>query len=165
MATTEIPSIMLVEDSLDDELLAQRGISKAKIPCKVVVTRDGAEALDTLLNRQNELPSLVVLDYRLPKFTGLQVLERLRAEERTSCLPVVIFSGTNSDSNLKQCYKTGANSCVRKPDHPADYIERLVTMTQYWLSVNRCSDAPPDAWVRRRPQGHTLANSSASELL
>lgn len=136
MDTTTLPEVVLVEDSLDDEQLSLRGIVNSGIPCKVTVQRDGAAALDDLLGAKGRLPALIVLDYQLPKYNGLEVLKRLRSSEGASIVPVVIFSGSEAGKELSDCYRVGANSCVKKPDDPQEYVDRLGLVTRYWLTVN-----------------------------
>jgi two-component system response regulator len=137
---SDLPELVLVEDSKDDELMSLRGLSKSGIPCHVTVRRTGAEALEHLLDSIDPPPSLILLDYRLPKFNGLEVLTRLRGNERTRLVPVVIFSGSNGGSELAECYRVGANSCVSKPSDPNEYVERLASIAQYWLAVNQSAE-------------------------
>lgn len=135
----DMPELVLVEDSEDDEAMSLRGITKSGIPCHVTVRRDGAQALEHLFDPSVKLPSLVLLDYRLPKLTGVEILALLRGNERTRLVPVVIFSGTNFGRALEECYRYGANSCVAKPTDPGAYVDQLARVTQYWLAVNQNS--------------------------
>jgi two-component system, response regulator len=148
VAPQRLPELVLVEDSKDDEELSLRGIARSGLQCHVTVRRDGQEAIEYLLGRLDPPPSVVVLDYKLPKLTGRDVLERLRGNEATRLTPVVIFSGTTVGDDLIGCYKVGANSCVVKPDDPTDYVDRLASVTRYWLAINQDS-APPLALTRR----------------
>lgn len=131
-----LPEIVLVEDSMEDELMSLRGISKSGIPCNVTVRRDGEEALDHLLSAHNYLPRLILLDLHVPKVSGLEILTRLRAQNRTRLVPIVMFSGSNSGPTLQECYRCGANSCVTKPSSAKEYVDRLTGITQYWLTMN-----------------------------
>lgn len=128
--------VLLVEDNADDELLALRAISKAGIACNVTVRRDGAQAIDRLLGETSP-PHLVILDYNLPRFNGLEVLKCLRGHSKTTHVPVVMFSGTNNGDDLVECYLHGANSCVAKPNDPKAYVECLSWITHYWLQLNQ----------------------------
>lgn len=134
-----LPHLLLVEDSPDDEVMSLRGIANAGIACDVTVRRDGEGAIDLLLGPIDPAPTLIVLDYSLPRLSGLDVLTRLRSNEKTRLIPVVIFSGTNSGTALNECYRSGANSCVQKPDDPREYVDRLARVAHYWLSVNQPS--------------------------
>jgi two-component system response regulator len=138
-----LTELVLVEDSPDDEMLSLKGIANAGIPCRVTVRRDGQEALEHLLGEFEPPPTLILLDYNLPKFNGLEILTRLRANERTRLIPVVIVSGSNKGSELTECYRVGANSCVTKPFDAKQYIERLAAIAQYWLIVNQSSGEGP----------------------
>jgi two-component system response regulator len=143
-----LPELVLVEDNADDEMMSLRGIANSGIPCHVTVRRDGAEAMEHLLNAHNPPPSLIVLDYKLPMLTGGEVLARLRDNEATRFTPVVIFSGTNGGSELTDCYRGGANSCVVKPDDPYEYVDRLAVVTRYWLAINHSSEMPSPSGMR-----------------
>ena len=114
--------ILLVEDNSDDEFLTLRELRKNNIGNKVVVVRDGVEALDFLFCRgiyadrdPNVLPELILLDLKLPKLGGLEVLERLRAKEWTRLLPVVILTSSNADHDLADAYEYGVDACITKP--------------------------------------------------
>jgi two-component system response regulator len=135
--------ILLVEDSRDDEELTLGALKKYDIMSKVVVARDGAEALDCLLDAGVEpesggfvLPELVLLDLRLPKIDGLEVLRRLRADERTKRLPVVIFTSSKEEQDCLDGYKLGVNSYVRKPIELEDFAEAARQLGLYWLLLN-----------------------------
>lgn len=134
-----LPELVLVEDSYDDEIMSLRGITESGIPCRVTVRRDGDEALAHLLGNQSPLPALIVLDYKLPKHDGLEILTLLRRNPATRYIPVVIVSGTNTGDALTECYRVGANSCVAKPDDPKEYVNLIASITRYWLIVNQAS--------------------------
>lgn len=139
--------ILLVEDNPDDEKLTLRALHKNKISNEVVVAHDGVEALEYLLgsgshagNISNPLPQVVLLDLNLPKLNGLEVLRRLRAEERTRLLPVVILTSSNEEEDRISGYALGANSYVRKPVDFSQFLEAARQLGLYWLVLN---EAPP----------------------
>jgi len=144
-------TILLVEDNPKDEALTFRALQKQNIQNKVVVARDGVEALEYLLGRdgenganENPLPELMLLDLKLPKIDGLEVLRRVRAAERTRFLPVVILTSSAEDEDLFEGYRLGTNSYVRKP---VDFVEFNAAVHQlglYWLFLNR---PPPNSGV------------------
>lgn len=133
--------VLLVEDNADDEALTLRALRKHNIT-NVVVKRDGAEALDYLLG-DDALPAVVLLDLKLPKVDGLEVLRRLRADARTRILPVVILTSSKEESDLLEGYGRGANSYIRKPVDFVAFMEAVRQLGVYWLVLN---EPPP---VRR----------------
>lgn len=139
--------ILLVEDNPDDEALTLRALNKNNIKNDVVVARDGAEALDYLFGtgkyagRDTALmPQVVLLDLKLPKIEGLEVLRRVRADERTKLLPVVILTSSNEDQDRIAGYGLGANSYVRKPVDFSQFLDAARHLGLYWLVLN---EAPP----------------------
>jgi two-component system response regulator len=143
--------ILLVEDNPDDEALTIRALDKNRIRNEVVVARDGAEALDYLhglgVHRDRDtsvLPQMVLLDLNLPKIEGLEVLRRIRADERTIRLPVVILTSSNEDQDLLEGYRLGANSYVRKPVDFTAFAEAVRQLGLYWLVLN---EPPPEQRV------------------
>jgi two-component system, response regulator len=133
--------ILLVEDNPDDEELAIRALKKNNIPNAVVVARDGVQALDYLFGTGSSadaavLPQVILLDLNLPKLNGLDVLRRIRAEQRTRFLPVVVLTSSKEDEDILNSYSLGANSYVRKPVDFAQFIEAVKTLGQFWLSLN-----------------------------
>lgn len=134
--------IVLVEDNPDDEDLTLRALKKQHVANDIVVVRDGAEALEFLLGENNPLPSLVLLDLNLPKVGGLQVLQRLRSEERTRFLPVVVLTSSDEDKDLIDGYRFGANSYVRKPVDFHQFTEAVRSLGLYWLVLNRLPPRP-----------------------
>jgi two-component system response regulator len=139
--------ILLVEDNPDDEALTLRALKKNNISNQVIVARDGAEALDYLFGTgqysgrdANRTPQVVLLDLKLPKVDGLQVLRQLRANESTKFLPVVILTSSNEDQDRLTGYSLGANSYVRKPVDFNQFIEAVRQLGLYWLILN---EQPP----------------------
>jgi two-component system, response regulator len=134
------PTIMLVDDSPDDVALTLRAFKKNNITNKVVVAADGEEALRYLLpddDSSNPVPDLVLLDINLPKINGLEVLRRLRQDERTRYLPVVVLTTSNEERDIVETYDLGANSFVRKPVVFGDFLEAVRVLGMYWLLVNQ----------------------------
>lgn len=144
-------TILLVEDNPDDEALTLRAFAKNNIHNEVVVARDGAEALDYLFARNAHAgrdtakqPQVVLLDLNLPKVDGLQVLREIRADERTSLLPVVILTSSREDQDLVEGYRLGANSYVRKPVDFDEFLEATRQLGLYWLLLNEPAPARPE---------------------
>ena len=140
-------TILLVEDNPDDEALTLRALKKNNILNSVTVVRDGAEALDYLFCQGayagrdvTLLPAVTLLDLKLPKIDGLEVLKRLRADERTRLLPVVILTSSKEEQDLVTGYHLGANSYIRKPVDFAQFMEAIRQVGLYWLMVN---EPPP----------------------
>lgn len=136
--------LLLVEDNPDDEALTLRALKQNKISNEVVVARDGAEALDFLFctgafagRDRNVLPEVVLLDLKLPKIDGLEVLRRLRADERTRLLPVVILTSSGEDKDMVNGYRLGANSYIRKPVDFDQFVEAVRNLGLYWLVLNQ----------------------------
>lgn len=137
--------ILLVEDNPDDADLTVRAFQKNNVNNRIVVVGDGTEALDYLFGSNGsppgELPQVVLLDLNLPRLGGLEVLRRVRAEERTRLLPVVILTSSDEDRDVVDGYRLGANSYVRKPVDFENFIEAARQLGLYWLLLNR---PPPD---------------------
>jgi len=139
--------ILLVEDNPDDEALTVRALKKNKIANNLAIVRDGAEALDFLFftgayaeRDPQEIPEVILLDLKLPKVDGLEVLRRIRADERTRLLPVVVLTSSKEEQDLIKSYKLGANSYVRKPVDFSQFVEAIRQLGMYWLVLN---EAPP----------------------
>jgi two-component system, response regulator len=135
--------ILLVEDNPDDVKLTMRALKKSNILNEVVIAQDGAEALDYLFctgkysgRDKNTVPQVVLLDLKMPKVDGLEVLQRIRADERTRLLPVVILTTSNEDRDRVSGYKLGANSYVRKPVDFNQFVEAVQQLGLYWLVLN-----------------------------
>jgi CheY-like chemotaxis protein len=137
---TEKKNILLVEDNPDDELLAVRALKKHNIVNDIVVARDGQAALDYLFDESQPLPALVLLDLKLPKVSGLEVLQKLRATERTAILPVVILTTSREEQDLMDGYRSGCNSYIRKPVDFTQFAEAMRQLKVYWLVIN---EGPP----------------------
>lgn len=141
--------IFLVEDSPRDEELVLRALRKNNIKNEVVLARDGAEALDYLFatgahagRNSADLPTVVLMDINLPKIDGIEVLRRLRADQRTKLLPVVILTSSNEEKDRLAGYISGANSFVRKPIEFTEFSEAIRQLGLYWLILN---EPPPTA--------------------
>jgi CheY-like chemotaxis protein len=138
-----LQTLLLVEDNSDDEALSLLAISRSGVPCEVGVVRHGGDALDVLLSPEGPVPSLVVLDFHLPGYNGLEILRAIRSNERTRHVPVVMLSSFESDKQIKECLKEGARSYVLKPTDSQVYIENVGLIIRYWLTVDRSIDKPP----------------------
>lgn len=136
--------ILLVEDNPDDEELTLMALQESQIVNEVVVTRDGAEALDYLFATGRyadrdpaSLPALVLLDLKLPKLSGLEVLQRMRGDPRTRLLPVVVLTSSSEEEDIIASYDLGANSYVRKPVEFHRFADAVRQVGMYWLLVNQ----------------------------
>jgi CheY-like chemotaxis protein len=135
--------ILLVEDNADDEELTRRALKKNRILNELVVARDGAEALEYLLgidshggHNSDNLPAVVLLDLKLPKIDGLEVLRRLRENEKTAHVPVVILTSSKEEQDIANAYKSGCNSYIRKPVDFVQFNEAVQNLGLYWLMLN-----------------------------
>ena len=135
--------LLLVEDNPDDEALTLRALKRHHIANQIVVTRDGEEALDYLFARgafaernPDHLPQVVLLDLKLPKIDGLDVLRAIRADEKTRNVPVVILTSSNEEQDIINSYDLGANSYVRKPVDFEQFIEAARQLGMFWLVLN-----------------------------
>ncbi len=140
-------AILLVEDNPDDVELTLRALKQYHVKNQINVVRDGAEALDYLFatgayadRDTTTMPAVVILDLKLPKVDGLEVLQRIRADERTKLVPVVILTSSNEEQDIINGYKFGANSYVRKPVDFTQFIEAAQQLGLYWLVIN---EPPP----------------------
>jgi len=139
-------TILIVEDNPDDRVLAIRALKKAHLLNEIVTAQDGAQALELLYGpegfaERGRLPALVLLDLKLPKVSGLEVLRRIREDPRTRHMPTVILTSSDEERDRLQGYERGANSFVRKPMMFADFIEAVGQLGLYWTVLNRL---PPD---------------------
>lgn len=140
-------TILLVEDNPDDELLTRMALQENNLLNEIVVAHDGVEALDYLFGRGryagrdlNDKPQVVLLDLKLPKLDGLDVLRALRSDDRTKLLPVVILTSSNEEQDLLAGYRLGANSYVRKPVDFHQFTDAVKQLGLYWLLLN---EPPP----------------------
>ncbi|MGE5470831.1 MAG: response regulator [Bacteroidota bacterium] len=143
----KVKSILLVEDNPQDEMLILRALRKINLANAVDVARDGQQAVDYLFgegeyaDRGADLPAVVLLDIGLPRLSGLEVLARLRADERTGLLPVVILTSSDEEQDRLGSYQRGANSFVRKPLDFTEFAETVARLGVYWLATN---EPPPE---------------------
>ncbi len=135
--------VLLVEDNYDDELLTIRAFKKNNIKNKLIVTRDGVEALDFLFKKDKYVnripegsPSIILLDIKLPKLNGIEVLKVIRENNFTSLIPVIILTSSKEEEDLIQCYKNRANSYIRKPIDFNEFMETVNNLGLYWLALN-----------------------------
>ena len=142
--------ILLIEDNPDDEALTLRALKKNNILNAVRVARDGQEAVDYFFGENaasNPEPAVVLLDLKLPKVDGLEVLRRIRADERTKTQPVVILTTSKEEQDLLNGYRLGANSYIRKPVDFVQFMEAVKQLGLYWLMLNEC----PPSQKKRLP--------------
>lgn len=135
--------VLLVEDNPDDELLTIRALNKANVANDIDVVRDGREALDFLFcegqyadRDQSSMPGLILLDLKLPKLNGIEVLQHMRADPRTKLTPVVILTSSSQDEDVVHSYESGANSYVRKPVDFSDFVDAVARLGLYWMILN-----------------------------
>ncbi|MBI3596222.1 MAG: response regulator [Nitrospirae bacterium] len=140
--------ILLVEDNPDDEALTVRALKKHHITSKIVVARDGAEALDYLFGAgahagrdTSRMPVLIFLDLQLPGINGIEVLKRIRGNHRTKFIPVVILTGSAEDRHVAESYRVGVNSFIQKPAEFKAFAEAVWQIGHYWLMINRPAPA------------------------
>jgi len=136
--------ILLVEDDPDHEALAIRALRKANVANEIKVARDGAEAIDYMKgieNGTNRVPQLVLLDLKLPKIEGLDVLKAIRASDKTALLPVVVLTSSDEERDIVASYRLGVNSYIRKPVNFTDFAEATRQLGMYWLLLNQCPPA------------------------
>lgn len=133
--------ILLVEDDPDHELLTIRALNKSNVANTVRVARDGTEAIELLFGEAPIRPQLVLLDLKLPKVDGLEVLRRIRTSEATRMLPVVVLTSSDEECDVVQSYQLGVNSYIRKPVNFSDFAEATRQLGMYWLMLNECPPA------------------------
>ena len=136
--------ILLVEDNPDDEALTMRALKQSKLANEIVITRDGNEALEFLFatgryegRDVSHTPAVVLLDLKLPKLSGLEVLQRLRADPRTKLTPVVVLTSSSEDEDMLRSYELGANSYVRKPVVFGKFADAVSQLGLYWVLLNQ----------------------------
>jgi CheY-like chemotaxis protein len=141
-------AILLVEDSPDDVALTRRALEQYHVANPLVVAQDGVEALDYLFNRgafadQHPLPAVVLLDLKLPRIDGLEVLKQIRDDERTTLVPVVILTSSSEEQDILQGYRLRANSYIRKPVDFLQFARAIQQLHMYWLILNEVPPAQP----------------------
>jgi DNA-binding response OmpR family regulator len=133
--------ILLVEDDPDHEALAIRALRKANVANDIAVARDGAEAIaymQDIIDGKRNAPQLVLLDLKLPKVEGLEVLRSIRASDKTAILPVVVLTSSDEERDIVSSYRLGVNSYIRKPVNFTDFAEATRQLGMYWLLLNQC---------------------------
>lgn len=140
--------VLVVEDNPDDEELTLRALRQGKVANEIVVTRDGSEALEFMFGTgkyagrdTTKMPAVILLDLKLPKLSGLDVLERLRSDPRTKLVPVVVLTSSSEDEDMLRSYRSGANSYVRKPVEFGAFASAVGQLGIYWMLLNQ----PPPA--------------------
>lgn len=136
--TEAVRLILLVEDDPDHELLTIRALKKSNIANDVKVARDGEEAIEALFGEGAIRPQLILLDLKLPKIEGLEVLRRIRESDVTRMLPVVVLTSSDEERDIVRSYKLGVNSYIRKPVNFNDFAEATRQLGMYWLVLNEC---------------------------
>lgn len=149
--------VLLVEDNPDDEELTRMAFASSNLLNELVVVRDGAEALDFLFGTgghadrdTSETPQLILLDLKLPKVSGLDVLRRIRSEPQTRTLPVVVLTSSKEEEDVISSYELGANAYVRKPVDFAEFTEAATQLGVFWLLLNQ---PPPASQPEKKPAG------------
>jgi CheY-like chemotaxis protein len=150
----DLKSILLVEDDPKDVELTLIALSECNLANEIEVTRDGAEALDYLYrrgayaNRPEQNPVVILLDLKMPKVDGIQVLKTLKSDRQMSSIPVVILTSSREPSDLDECYKLGVNSFVVKPVHFAEFTKVVKEVGMFWAIIN---EPPPGSMSRKLP--------------
>src|SRR5215467_12637204 len=142
MKAAEEIDILLVEDNPNDAELTLRALRKTDIGARLAIARDGAEALEYLLS-DRKLPRVVFLDLKLPKIDGMEVLRRIRADERTHSIPVVVLTSSQEERDITECYRLGVNSYVVKPVEFDKFYKAVGELGLYWLVLNKSPLQPP----------------------
>lgn len=138
--------ILLVEDRADDQILVKRALKGKNITNPLIIANDGVEALDYLLGTGDRAsdgplaPAVVLLDIKMPRLNGLEVLQRLRAEDRTKRLPIVMMTSSDEEADLVRSYDLGVNSYIRKPVDFTEFAEAIAQIGLYWLILNKAPD-------------------------
>lgn len=140
-----LPSVLLVEDDANDEELVRLALGENNIKINLLVVRNGIQALDYLFckgdyeSRGQESPSLIILDLKLPKLNGLEVLQKIRANEVTKYIPVVVFTSSKEEQDIKESYRLGANAFVRKPIDFSEFSQAVRELGTFWMFWNQVS--------------------------
>ena len=136
MADNDSIDILLVEDNPNDAELTQRALRKNEVGATLSIARDGAEAIEYLLSSRPK-PRVIFLDLKLPKIDGIEVLRRLRGEERTKAIPVVVLTSSQEERDIAECYRLGVNSYVVKPVEFDQFFKTVSDLGKYWLVLNK----------------------------
>jgi two-component system, response regulator len=136
MTDPESIDILLVEDNPNDAELTQRALKKTNLEAKLMIARDGAEALEVLLSHRAK-PKVIFLDLKLPKIDGIEVLRRARADHETASIPVVVLTSSQEERDIAECYKLGVNSYVVKPVEFDKFYKVVGDLATYWLVLNK----------------------------
>ncbi len=135
--------ILLVEDNPNDAELTLRALGKQNLAGKVMLVKDGVEALDYLFatgpyfeRNLSDMPKVILLDLKLPKVNGFEVLQAIRADERTRLIPVVMLTSSAEEQDINECYRLGVNSYIVKPLDYSKFVEALTELSNYWLTIN-----------------------------
>jgi len=136
--------VLLIEDNIDDERLTLRALRRNNIMNEVVVAYDGQEGLDYIFAKGassgrdlNLMPAVVILDLKLPKLSGLEVLKEIRSHDLTRAIPVVVLTSSEDEAMIEECYREGANSYIKKSDDPEEYSDMILQVGMYWLLLNQ----------------------------
>jgi CheY-like chemotaxis protein len=135
LTTATDPIVLVVEDNADDEAMTLRGLRRSPRPLQIRVAHDGEEALQML--HDGLLPDLVLMDLKMPRVGGIEVLAAIRDEERTKNVPVVIFSSSDETLDIVRCYERGANTYIRKPVEFVPFLDCLELLTKYWFENSK----------------------------
>jgi two-component system response regulator len=136
MSEPEAVEILLVEDNPNDAELTQRALKKTNLDVRLAIARDGAEALEYLLSNRPK-PKVIFLDLKLPKIDGIEVLRRVRADDRLRSVPVVVLTSSQEERDISQCYKLGVNSYIVKPVEFDKFYRAVGDLATYWLVLNK----------------------------
>ena len=136
MSDAETIDILLVEDNPNDAELAQRALRKANLGARLAIARDGAEALEYLFNNRPR-PKVIFLDLKLPKIDGVEVLRRVRSDDRARSIPVVVLTSSQEEKDISECYRLGVNSYVVKPVEFDKFYKAIGELAAYWLVLNK----------------------------
>jgi two-component system, response regulator len=136
--------VLLIEDNTDDERLTLRALRRNNVMNEVVVAYDGQEALDYLFGSGSYLgrdmavmPAVVILDLKLPKLSGFEVLKQIRMREDTKSIPVIVLTSSDDEAQVEECYRLGSNSYIKKPNDPEEYSDMILQLGMYWLLLNQ----------------------------
>ncbi len=136
--------VLLIEDNIDDERLTLRALRRNNIMNEVVVAYDGQEGLDYLFGKGSNagrelsvMPAVVILDLKLPKLSGIEVLKEIRSNDLTRAIPVIVLTSSDDEAQVEEAYNEGANSYIKKPDDPEEYSDMILQVGMYWLLLNQ----------------------------